>query len=212
MQTCALPIITNKKINSNTLLLIITVSLFLLLYVIGCVIYADKGFAHLQTFCNLLISNAGLICVTCGMTCVMLTSGIDISVGSLVGLDCMILAYGTTVLGWNATTAIAAVLIFGIVFGLMQGFFIGILGIQPFIVTMAGLFFARGLISCISVQMLDLNLNETFKAWGSYRIELPFGGYTNKQGVFMTPFLKAPVIIAFVVVIAVFILLKYTKL
>ena len=106
--------LTNKKINSNTLLLIITVSLFLLLYVIGCVIYADKGFAHLQTFCNLLISNAGLICVTCGMTCVMLTSGIDISVGSLVGLDCMILAYGTTVLGWNATTAIAAVLIFEI--------------------------------------------------------------------------------------------------
>ena len=60
----------------------------------GCVAYGGKGFTNLQTFLNILISNAGLICVACGMTCVMLTGGIDISVGSLVALDCMLLAYG----------------------------------------------------------------------------------------------------------------------
>lgn len=43
---------------------------------------SNKGFTHLQTFLNILINNAGLLCITCGMTCVMLTGGIDISVGS----------------------------------------------------------------------------------------------------------------------------------
>ena len=82
------------KINSNTLLLIITIALFVVMYAVGCVMYSDKGFTNLQTFLNLLINNAGLLCVACGMTCVMLTGGIDISVGSLIALDCMILAVG----------------------------------------------------------------------------------------------------------------------
>ena len=83
-----------REIDSNTLLLLITIVLFIVMYGAGCVIYASKGFTHLQTFLNVLINNAGLLCVACGMTCVMLTGGIDISVGSLVALDCMLLAYG----------------------------------------------------------------------------------------------------------------------
>ena len=83
-----------KPINGNTLLLLITIVLFFLLYTGGCIAFSSKGFTNLQTFLNILISNAGLICVACGMTCVMLTGGIDISVGSLVALDCMLLAYG----------------------------------------------------------------------------------------------------------------------
>ena len=60
-----------KKLNGNTVLLIITIVLFVLMYLIGCMIYSGKGFTHLQTFLNILITNAGLICVACGMTCVM---------------------------------------------------------------------------------------------------------------------------------------------
>ena len=82
------------KINGNSILLIITIVLFVVMYGAGCIIYADKGFTHLQTFLNVLINNAGLICVACGVTCVMLTGGIDISVGSLVAMDCMFLAVG----------------------------------------------------------------------------------------------------------------------
>ena len=73
------------------------------------------------------------------MTCVMLTGGIDISVGSLVGLDCMVMAYGMTNLKWSPVVAIAVVLIIGLVFGAVQGF-IGVLGIQPFIITMAAIY------------------------------------------------------------------------
>ena len=83
-----------KQMNSNTTLLVITIVLFFVLYAAGCVAYASKGFTTVQTFLNVFRSNAGLICVACGMTCVMLTGGIDISVGSLVALDCMLLAYG----------------------------------------------------------------------------------------------------------------------
>ena len=61
-----------KKMNGNTVLLIITIVLFFVMYAVGCAIYANKGFTHLQTFLNVLINNAGLLCITCGMTCVML--------------------------------------------------------------------------------------------------------------------------------------------
>ena len=57
------------KIGGNNLLLLITIVLFIVMYGIGCVIYEDKGFGHFQTLLNLLITNAGLICVACGMTC-----------------------------------------------------------------------------------------------------------------------------------------------
>ncbi|MBR4832280.1 MAG: sugar ABC transporter permease YjfF, partial [Butyrivibrio sp.] len=59
-----------KKFNGNTMLLLITIVLFVAMYAVGCVIYSNKGFTHVQTFLNLLITNAGLICVACGMTCV----------------------------------------------------------------------------------------------------------------------------------------------
>ena len=199
------------KIGSNNILLLITILLFIFMYGVGCVIYEDKGFGHFQTFLNLLITNAGLICVACGMTCVMLTGGIDISVGSLVGLDCMIMAYGMTNLKWSPFVAIAVVLIVGIVFGTVQGFLIGVLGIQPFIISMAGLFFARGMIAVITTEMVNIN-NATFVKWADWKLELPFGGYTNKHGMLMSPFIRMPVIIALLVVIFTFILLKYTKL
>ena len=111
-----------KKLNGNTVLLIITIALFFVMYAVGCVIYSNKGFTHLQTFLNILINNAGLLCITCGMTCVMLTGGIDISVGSLVAMDCMILAVGMERWNMNAVLLCILVLAIGIVFGVVQGF------------------------------------------------------------------------------------------
>ena len=144
-----------KEMNSNTMLLMITIVLFFVLYAGGCVAYASRGFLTVQTFLNVLRSSAGLICVASGMTCVMLTGGIDISVGSLVALDCMILAYGMTEMNMSAPVAVILVLVLGLVFGLVQGFFIGYLQIQPFIVTMAGMFFARGMVAVISTAQLS---------------------------------------------------------
>ena len=83
-----------RGMNNSSLLLLITIALFAAMYITGCIVYADKGFDHLQTFFNILINDAGLICVACGMTCVMLTGGIDISVGALIGMVCMFMAVG----------------------------------------------------------------------------------------------------------------------
>ena len=200
-----------KKINSNTLLLIITIALFFVMYLAGCVVYSAKGFTHLQTFLNILINNAGLLCVTCGMTCVMLTGGIDISVGSLIALDCMFLAVGMERWGMSAPLLCVLVLVIGIVFGIVQGFCVGYLQIQPIIVTMAGMFFGRGMTAIISTDQVSISSNEWFVNLANTRIFLPFGAYTNNKGVLQVPYIRITVVVALIVLVAIFLMLRYTK-
>ena len=200
-----------KKINSNTLLLIITIALFFVMYLAGCVVYSAKGFTHLQTFLNILINNAGLLCVTCGMTCVILTGGIDISVGSLIALDCMFLAVGMERWGMSAPLLCVLVLVIGIVFGIVQGFCVGYLQIQPFIVTMAGMFFGRGMTAIISTDQVSISSNEWFVNLANTRIFLPFGAYTNNKGVLQVPYIRITVVVALIVLVAIFLMLRYTK-
>ena len=200
-----------KKINSNTLLLLITIALFFVMYIAGCIIYADKGFTHLQTFLNVLINNAGLLCVACGMTCVMLTGGIDISVGSLIAMDCMFLAVGMERWGMSAPLLCVLVLVIGLIFGAVQGFCIGYLEIQPFIVTMAGMFFARGMTAVISTDQVSISTNQFFVNLANMKLEIPFGGYVNNKGVLQVPFLRISVVIAILVLIVIFLMLRYTK-
>lgn len=203
-----------KRINGNNLLLLITCVLFVVMYAAGCVIYADKGFTHFQTFLNLFITNAGLICVTCGMTCVMLTGGIDISVGSLIAMDCMILADGMTNKHMNAIALVVFVMIIGVVFGLVQGFLVSYMEIQPFIVTMAGMFFARDMTAVINTDQVSITMDASplFYGWANAKITLPaFLGYANRKGRMIAPFIRPTVIIALLVVVAIWFVLKYTK-
>lgn len=200
-----------KKMNSNTLLLLITIALFVVMYAVGGVIYANKGFMHLQTFLNILINNAGLLCVTCGMTCVMLTAGIDISVGSLIAMDCMFLAVGMEKWSMSPVVLIPLVLLIGIVFGAVQGFFIGYMEIQPFIVTMAGMFFARGMTAMIYSKQISVSSNELFVKLANIKITLPFGSYVNSKGVEQIPYIRIPVLISLAVLVVIFFMLKYTK-
>lgn len=202
-----------KQMNSNTLLLLITIVLFAVLYAAGCIVYGAKGFTNLQTFLNVLRSNAGLICVACGMTCVMLTGGIDISVGSLVAMDCMLLAYGMANWGMSAPVMCLLVLVIGVVFGLVQGFCVGYLRIQPFIVSMAGMFFARGMTAVISTDQLSITaeVSQTFYNWSNFRIYLPFGGVANRKGVMIMPYFGIGVVIALLVLVVIFLMLRYTK-
>lgn len=199
------------KINSNSLLLLITIVLFIVMYAAGCVVYSAKGFSRLQTFLNILINNAGLICVTCGMTCVMLTGGIDISVGSLIAMDCMIMAVGIEQWGWGSPALMVFILVIGIVFGLVQGICISYLDIQPFIVTMAGMFFARGMTAVICKDQVSIVSDKLFTTLSSYKITLPFGGYTNKKGILQLPYLRVTVVVALIVVLLIFLMLRYTK-
>jgi len=130
-----------------------SLALFLVLFTTVIVRY---DFASpTQVFLNLFVDNAPLIVLAVGMTFVLLTGGIDLSVGSVVALSTVILAKALQS-GWPAPVAIAAVLIVGPLLGLAMGTVIEFFEVQPFIVTLAGMFLARGLCYVISVETLPI--------------------------------------------------------
>jgi len=108
-----------------------------------------------QVFLNLLVDNAHLIVLAVGMTFVILTGGIDLSVGSVVALSTVILAKALQS-GWPTPVAITTVLLVGPLLGLLMGTVIELFEVQPFIVTLAGMFLARGLCYVISVDTLPI--------------------------------------------------------
>lgn len=198
-----------KKMTSSGFLLLITIVLFFVMYAAGMVIFADKGFAKPQMFLNLFVSNAGLLVISCGLTIVMITGGIDISVGSVTALVCMVMADLMENKGASAYVAVAVALGIGLLFGIVQGFLVTYMGIQPFIVTLAGMFFGRGLTAIISTDMIAIK-NKVFLSWANYRFYMPFGS-TNKKGKFIPAYIPPTVIIALIVVVLCAILLKYRK-
>jgi len=199
-----------EKIDGNMFLLLITIGLFFAMYVIGLIAFQDRGFGKLQVFLNLFISNSGLIVASVGMTIVLIIGGIDISIGSVIAMTCMLLAWMMEVKGIGAVPALIIVLLIGIAFGFVQGWLISYLKLQPFIVTLAGMFFARGMTAIISTDMISIK-NEQFLSWANAKWSLPFGGSVNKKGIVVNPYIYAGVVIALLVLILVFILLKYTK-
>ena len=201
--------VQKKKITGNGFLLLITIALFVVMYVAGMIVFADKGFAKPQMFLNLFVSNAGLLVIACGLTIVMITGGIDISVGSVTALVCMVLADLMENKGVNAYAAVLVALLIGVAFGVVQGFLVAYLDIQPFIVTLAGMFFGRGLTAIISTDMISIK-NELFLKWANYRFYMPFGS-TSKKGKFIPAYIPPTVVIALIVVILIAVLLKYRK-
>ena len=193
--------VQKKKITGNGFLLLITIALFVVMYVAGMIVFADKGFAKPQMFLNLFVSNAGLLVIACGLTIVMITGGIDISVGSVTALVCMVLADLMENKGVNAYAAVLVALLIGVAFGIVQGFLVAYLDIQPFIVTLAGMFFGRGLTAIISTDMISIK-NKTFFAWANYKIYLPIGSY-SRRGKFIPAYIYPTVIIAILIFIVV---------
>lgn len=198
-----------KKLNGNSFLLMITILLFVIMYAAGMIIFNDKGFAKPQMFLNLFISNAGLLVIAMGQTIVMITGGIDISVGSVTALVCMVAANQMENNGASAYTAVLLALVIGLAYGVIQGFLISFLDIQPFIVTLAGMFFGRGLTAIVSTDMISIK-NEVFLNWANYKINMPFGT-VSKKGVFQAAYIYPTVVIALIILIVVIIIMKYTK-
>ncbi|KUI28443.1 sugar ABC transporter permease [Mycobacterium sp. GA-2829] len=108
-----------------------------------------------QVFLNLFVDNAHLIVLAVGMTFVILTGGIDLSVGSVVALSTVIVATALQD-GWPMPLAVGTVLLVGPLLGLLMGLVIEHFDVQPFIVTLAGMFLARGLCYVISVDTLPI--------------------------------------------------------
>ena len=100
-------------------------------------------------------------------------------------------------------------LVIGLLYGIVQGYLISYLEIQPFIVSLAGLFFGRGLTSMISTEMISIK-NETFLAWANYKIYLPIGSY-SRRGVFHPAYIYPTVVVALIIVVIIAIVMKFTK-
>ncbi len=197
------------KLSKTGFLLLITIVMFIIMYAIGMVVFFDKGFARPQMFLNLFISNAGLLVIACGLTIVMITGGIDISVGSVTALVCMCAADMMENKGASAYQALFFSLFIGVLFGVVQGYLISYLRIQPFIITLAGLFFGRGMTAIVSTDMIAIK-NETFLKWANAKIFLPFG-YYNRHGVLVNAYIYPTVIIALIVILVISIILRFTK-
>jgi len=147
---------------------IATVALFIGMFGAGSFRY--EGFSSPQTILSVLVDNSFLIVLAVGMTFVILTGGIDLSVGSVVALSTMIAA-STLRAGWPAPLTIIAVLLTGTVLGLLMGLVIHYFEIQPFIVTLAGMFLARGLCYVISLESIPIT-DKTFTSFAQGTIQL----------------------------------------
>ena len=209
-----------EPITDTQLLLTITICIFVAMYVTAMLIWGG-GFKKPQMLFDILNDNAYLIIISCGLTIVMITGSIDISVGGVTALVAMV---GVMILngnlglfnglieslglaeGWRTVFALLMSPLIGLAFGAVQGFLIAYLEIQPFIITLAGMFFARGMITIISVdpQKAPQSLMEILQT----RIEIPWLGSVNKKGVLIPAKMEIGVVIALVIVLLVFLLLR----
>ena len=197
-------------ISDTNLLLTITVVVFFILY-LSAVFFLGGGFTKPQNFLNILNNNASLIVLSCGMSIVMITGGIDISVGAVTCLVCMTCAVNLEQQGGSVLTVILIGLGIGLAFGAVQGFLVAHLGIQPFIVSLAGMFFAKGMTTIVSKEPVRVT-NEAFLAVKETRIIVPGLGSSNKLGQYVPAYVEVGVIIALAVVVLLFCLLRWTRL
>lgn len=116
-----------------------------LLYAAAAARYQDRGFLSVDVAVNLLGGNAVLGLMAVGMTFVILSGGIDLSVGAVMGLSSVVVGVLITNHGWPAVAAMPVALALGAALGAGMGAMVHHAGLKPFVVTLAGMFFARGL-------------------------------------------------------------------
>ena len=173
-----------------------TLALLLVMYGIGVSQY--RAFSNVQVVFNVFIDNGFLLVVAVGMTFVILTGGIDLSVGSVVAMTAMVSA-ALLQKGLPAALVLVIALLIGPTLGFLMGCAIHFFDIQPFIVTLAGMFFARGMCTFIS----DASIPITDGFWTTMsqeRVGNPGGN-----------FVSISVLIAFAVLLVAAYVLAYTR-
>lgn len=148
-----------------------TLALLIGAYVYGASSY--EAFGSGQVILDLFINNAFLLVVAVGMTFVILTGGIDLSVGSVVALSTVVSGDLLQKHGWPVPVVFAVVLAIGALLGAGMGALIHFFEIQPFIATLIGMFFARGLCYTISTEAYSID-NPTIATLA--QTQIPLGG------------------------------------
>ena len=144
----------------------VTGLLFIILFGIGSISF--EGFFSPQVFLNLFIDNAPLIIVTVGVTFTILSGGggIDLSVGAVVSLCCMTLAYLMRDTSLSPYVCMLIALFIGVVVGTINGFFITFFKLQPFIVTLGTMFFIDN-VEYGDLAFMSLEIGDCFLSLGA---------------------------------------------
>lgn len=142
---------------------LLTAALFIILFAAASVRYHEQHFLSARTFADLIAGNAFVGVMAVGMTLVILSGGIDLSVGAVMGLCNIAIAVLIMKHGWPAWAALAAGPALGLAFGAGQGLLIRASKLPPFIVTLAGLFLARGAAYLVSLE--SVGIDEAGHAW-----------------------------------------------
>jgi galactofuranose transport system permease protein len=186
-----------RLLNSRSLSVLVILTLFLIMFGWGSVAYT--GFFSVQNFLNLFIDNAYLLILAVGMTFVIISGGIDLSVGSMLGLATMISASLVEKQHLNPLLVILIVLLVTTALGFLMGCLIQIFDLPPFIITLAGLYLARGLCYVVSIDTIAIS-DSFFQAAAHSQIN-----------VIDETFVSPSAVIALVVVAAGVYVLRFTK-
>ncbi|GID27727.1 galactofuranose ABC transporter, permease protein YjfF [Paractinoplanes brasiliensis] len=182
--------------NARHIPVLATLALLVVMYSVG--VYNYDGFSDTQVILNVFVDNAFLLVVAVGMTYVILTGGIDLSVGAVIALTTTVAA---TLLeaGWPAGVVLPLALLIGTVMGLGMGCVIHFFKVEPFIATLAGMFLARGLSLLINRNSIPIT-NEFWTQMAQKRFRFDDG-----------VFISLNVVIAVVVVVIAAIVLAWTR-
>lgn len=133
-----------------------------------------EGFFSLRVFFNFLSDNAFLGIISVGLTFVILSGGIDLSVGSMVGCTSIMLASMVQTHHFHPIVGFLAVLAFGVLLGTAHGLLIQAFDLPPFLVTLAGLFLCRGIGLWVSRESVQID-HPLFRSLTSFSVPLPSG-------------------------------------
>ncbi|GHU76877.1 sugar ABC transporter permease [Clostridia bacterium] len=198
-----------EPMTDTVLLLTITIGVFITMYGLSMAVFGG-GFQRPNQFFDIFNENGALIIIACALSVVMVAGGIDISVGGVTSLVCMVSVVMLDDHGFNVLETLLLALGIGLAFGAAQGFLVSYLDIQPFIVTLAGMFFARGVTTIVEVNPRTVQ-HAAFKALRAVELKLPMG-YIAKNGNFIAAKLELGVLIALAIVAAIFFILRWTRL
>ncbi len=198
-----------EPISNTSLLLRITICTFIGMYILAMLVWG-RGFLNPQQFLDLFNNNAFLIVIACGLVIVMIAGGIDISGGGITALVTMACVVYLDDHGGSVIGSLGLALGIGLAFGLIQGILISYLDIQPFIVTLAGMFFAKGMITIVSAVPRTA-VKEAFLALKQFRIIIPGIGFYGKTGNFIPAKIEPGVIVVIAIVLTIAVILKWTR-
>ncbi len=180
-------------IHSRNLPFLTTLTIFLIAYLLCVLQY--PAILSTRVIGNLLTDNAFLGIAAVGMTFVILSGGIDLSIGSVIAFTSVFVAVMVGTYNIHPLLAFAIVLVISTLFGCLMGAMIRFLSIPPFVVTLAGMFLARGAAYLISTQSVPIS-HPFIDAMQGFYFRFPGGGRLTALAIVMLLVFAAGMLIA----------------